>query len=65
VFGWKGDSLQKAMNAKCNGDTCAQLTRQTAEQAEKCTIDQTVKESVEGCKCFMAAESEYANSFSN
>ncbi|RKU45320.1 hypothetical protein DL546_007370 [Coniochaeta pulveracea] len=48
VFGWKGDALQRAMDAQCNGDTCAQLQRQSPEQAMKCTIPRTVQEDVDG-----------------
>lgn len=50
VFGWKDDSLQRAMNARCNGDVCNVLKTQTTEEAEKCTIPQTVEEEVDGCK---------------
>lgn len=51
MFGWKGDSLQKAMNARCNGDKCKELLSQSAEDSEKCTIPQTMKEDVDGSSC--------------
>jgi hypothetical protein len=50
VFGWKDDSLQRAMNARCNGDTCTVLKSQTAEEAMNCTLPQVVDEEVDGCK---------------
>ncbi|KIH93325.1 hypothetical protein SPBR_04306 [Sporothrix brasiliensis 5110] len=48
VFGWKGDSLQRAMDARCTGDTCSALAVQTTEQATKCSVQQVVKENVNG-----------------
>jgi len=50
VFGWKDDSLQRAMNARCTGDVCSVLDSQTTEEAMKCTIPRTVDEDVDGCK---------------
>lgn len=50
VFGWKDDSLQRAMNARCTGDVCDVLEMQPTEEAVKCTLPQTVKEDVDGCK---------------
>ncbi|CAO2653385.1 Nn.00g027960.m01.CDS01 [Neocucurbitaria sp. VM-36] len=48
VFGWKDDSLQRAMNARCDGDVCNVLKTQTPEEAMKCTIPRTVEEDVDG-----------------
>ncbi|KAH8586309.1 hypothetical protein B0O99DRAFT_665796 [Bisporella sp. PMI_857] len=48
VFGWKDDSLQRAMNARCNGDICKELRTQTAEEAIKCTKPRVVEEDIDG-----------------
>ncbi|KAK4442315.1 hypothetical protein QBC34DRAFT_25987 [Podospora aff. communis PSN243] len=48
VFGWKGDSLQKAIDARCTGDVCSALQTQTVEEADKCTVKRQVDEDYEG-----------------
>ncbi|KAF2187573.1 hypothetical protein K469DRAFT_748843 [Zopfia rhizophila CBS 207.26] len=48
VFGWQGDSLQRAMNARCTGDVCNVLKTQTTEEAMKCTVPKVVNEDVDG-----------------
>jgi hypothetical protein len=50
VFGWKGDTLQKAMDASCFGATCAPLKTQTFNEANKCAIKNSVNEPVDGCE---------------
>lgn len=52
VFGWKGDSLQRAMDAGCIGARCADLKTQTVEEANRCSVPIRVHEDVDGCKLF-------------
>ncbi|KAH7086889.1 hypothetical protein FB567DRAFT_602451 [Paraphoma chrysanthemicola] len=48
VFGWKDDSLQRSMDARCTGDVCSVLESQTPEKATECTIPRVVNEDVDG-----------------
>jgi hypothetical protein len=48
VFGWKGDSLQRAMDANCDGPTCAQLKSQSIAAANQCRVEKHVAENVDG-----------------
>ena len=53
IFGWKDDSLQKAMDARCNlnGDCPkAGLHAQRPEKYNACTLPQQAPEPVDGCK---------------
>jgi hypothetical protein len=53
VFGWKGDSLQKAMDSTCMFQACGKdkpLKSQSAAQLNKCSIKNTVTEDIDGCK---------------
>ncbi|KAI6081545.1 hypothetical protein F4821DRAFT_248981 [Hypoxylon rubiginosum] len=48
VFGWKDDSLQRAMDNRCNGAVCSALKVQSAEDAMKCTKQRVVEEDYDG-----------------
>jgi hypothetical protein len=51
IFGWKDDSLQKAMDTSgCFGATCASLPVQEISQAKQSTVPTLVNEDVDGCK---------------
>ena len=38
------------MDARCTGDVCSVLANQTFEESIKCTLQQTVKDDVDGCE---------------
>ncbi|KAI1111913.1 hypothetical protein F5Y14DRAFT_453511 [Nemania sp. NC0429] len=48
VFGWLGDSLQRAMDARCNGAVCGQLEMQSSESAMRCIKSRTGTEEIDG-----------------
>lgn len=51
VFGWKGDSLQKAMDTSgCMGAKCGALKTQSIDEAKACAVKAVVKEDHDGCK---------------
>jgi hypothetical protein len=53
VFGWKDDSLQKAMDSKCMFAACGNgkpLASQNAAAINKCKVKATVTEDTEGCE---------------
>ena len=54
VFGWKDDSLQKAMDtAGCFGATCSSgLKTQSIDRARACAVKTLVREDVDGCESF-------------
>ncbi|KAM7219809.1 protein of unknown function (DUF1996) domain containing protein [Rhypophila decipiens] len=48
VFGWKGDSLQQAMDNACFATNCRQLKSQTFAKANQCVVKNAVKENNDG-----------------
>lgn len=51
MFGWKGDSLQRAMNkSECFYDGCGSIKKQPMTTANKCTVKDMVGEVTDGCK---------------
>ncbi|KAF2002548.1 hypothetical protein P154DRAFT_430842 [Amniculicola lignicola CBS 123094] len=46
IFGWKDDSLQRAMDSPCYV-SCPTLKTQSAEAMNKCTVDRVVKEEID------------------
>lgn len=53
VIGWKGDALQRAMDAGCNSDlfsnkiNCPTLKTQSLADCTKCTAKRVVKEDID------------------
>ena len=47
MFGWQGDSLQRAMDNYCGVD-CPVLKKQSIAEANKCSKETVVKESIDG-----------------
>ncbi len=53
MFGWKGDSLQKAMDSSCMFQACENgkpLKSQSVADMNKCSVKSAVKENIDGCK---------------
>ncbi|KAL2265061.1 hypothetical protein VTJ83DRAFT_7571 [Remersonia thermophila] len=48
VFGWKGDSLQRALDSGCFGASCTALKSQSIEEASCCSVPELVDEDVDG-----------------
>ncbi|KAH8768583.1 hypothetical protein BGZ57DRAFT_734513, partial [Hyaloscypha finlandica] len=46
--GWKGDSLQRAMIARCNNEAFSEIPSQSPAAAIYCTIEQTMNGDVDG-----------------
>jgi len=50
MFGWKGDSLQRAMDkSECFYDGCGSITKQAMSTANTCTVQDMVGEVTDGC----------------
>jgi hypothetical protein len=50
VFGWKDNSLQRAMDEGCYLRNCSLLTEQAPKIKNECNVPVTVDEDVDGCK---------------
>ncbi|PVH96941.1 hypothetical protein DM02DRAFT_644490 [Periconia macrospinosa] len=49
MFGWKGDSLQRAMaKSECFYDGCGSITKQAMSDANRCTVKDFVGEKTDG-----------------
>ncbi|SPO06469.1 uncharacterized protein DNG_09159 [Cephalotrichum gorgonifer] len=49
LFGWKGDSLQRAMDkSECFYDGCGSITKQAMSVANQCTVENFVGEETDG-----------------
>lgn len=59
LFGWKGDSLQRAVDARCDFTGCTELQTQGFAAGNACTQEPIVKETVDGCKCPALVDSSY------
>ncbi|PSN74265.1 hypothetical protein BS50DRAFT_12083 [Corynespora cassiicola Philippines] len=49
LFGWEGDSLQRAMDARCDFMECPELKTQGFAEGNQCTQKPVVNEDVDGC----------------
>jgi hypothetical protein len=49
MFGWKGDSLQRAMDSPCYVN-CPTLKTQSIAEMNKCSVPDVVNENFDGCK---------------
>jgi len=61
MFGWKGDSLQRAMDSDCFFRDCGAnrggpLLVQSPEEQNACAVKQTVVDQIDGCKCFFVPD---------
>lgn len=52
MFGWQGDSLQRAMDTEdCFYDGCGSLKKQAMSEANKCKVrEMVVGDNIDGCK---------------
>lgn len=62
MFGWKGDSLQRAMDkSECFYDGCGSIKKQQMTNANKCTVKDFVNEPTDGCKFGLSLRLKIAN----
>ena len=64
LFGWKGDSLQKAMDSSCMFQDCGTnrggpLKVQTVNEANKCSVKDLVAEQYDGCELPLGPQWEF------
>jgi hypothetical protein len=58
MFGWKGDSLQRAMDkSECFYDGCGAIKKQQMTVANQCKITEAVREETDGCMFSFQAHS--------
>ena len=50
VFGWKDNSLQRAMDSGCYLRNCTQLSAQLIKEKNLCTVPTTYKEELDECE---------------
>lgn len=53
LFGWKGDSLQRAMDSDCMFQRCEKgkpLLSQSVREMNACGVKQMVTENIDGCR---------------
>ena len=50
VFGWKDNSLQKAMDSGCYLRNCTQLTALPIKVKNKCQVPASFKENLDSCR---------------
>jgi len=53
LFGWKGDSLQTAMDSGCYLRNCTQLTAQEPKVKNTCQVPVTAHENIDGCMFYL------------
>ena len=62
LFGWKGDSLQRAMDkSECFYDGCGSIKKQAMATANQCTVKDMVGEATEGCMFYESLASAPLN----
>lgn len=69
VFGWQGDSLQRAMDSSCMFQACENgrpLKSQGVAAMNKCSVKSAVKEDIDSCKsssCILSRRPQANGSF--